>query len=62
MGDRLVQIHGYKNEWDGAANPRTKMAWMLDPWLDWIERGSPRKKDGTPKLRKIKKTEEAKTA
>lgn len=62
MGDRLVQIHGYKNEWDGAANPRTKMAWMLELWLDWIKRGSPRKKDGTPKLRKIKKTEEAKTA
>ena len=61
MGDRLVQIHGYKNERDGAANPRTKMAWMLDPWLDWIERGSPRKKDGSPKLRKTK-IKEAKTA
>lgn len=61
MGERLVQIHGYKNERDGAANPRTKMAWMLDPWLDWIERGSPRKKDGSPKLRKTK-IKEAKTA
>lgn len=61
MGGRLVQIHGYKNERDGAANPRTKMAWMLDPWLDWIERGSPRKKDGSPKLRKTK-IKEAKTA
>ena len=61
MGNNLVQVHGYRNELDGAANPRKTMAWMLDPWLDWIERGSPRKKDGSPKLKKIK-TEEAKTA
>lgn len=54
MGNSLVQIHGYRNEMDGAANPRIKMAWMLDPWMDWIERGSPRKKDGSPKLKKIK--------
>ena len=61
MGDRLVQIHGYKNERDGAKSPRKTMAWMLDPWLDWIERGSPRKEDGSPKLRKTK-IKEAKTA
>lgn len=61
MGNNLVQVHGYRNELDGAANPRIKMAWMLDPWLDWIKRGSPRKKDGSPKLKKIK-TEEVKTA
>lgn len=61
MGNNLMQVHGYRNEMDGAENPRKKMAWMLDPWLDWIERGSPRKEDGSPKLKKIK-TEEAKTA
>ena len=61
MGNNLVQVHGYRNELDGAENPRKTMAWMLDPWLDWIERGSPRRKDGSPKLKKIK-TEEAKTA
>lgn len=61
MGNNLVQVHGYRNELDGAANPRQTMAWMLDPWLDWIERGSPRKKDGSPKLKKIK-IEEVKTA
>lgn len=60
--NRLVQIHGYRNEvLDGkcAPDPRETMAWMLDPWLDWIQRGSPRDKAGKPI---IKTNKEARTA
>ena len=58
QGNRLIQIHGFKND-RNAANPRTTMAWMIKPWLDWIAKGSKRDKDGKPKLPKKK---EAKTA
>lgn len=62
-GDYLVQIHGYKNErLDGgkhAPDPRETMRWFLDPWLEWVKKGSPRRKDGTPRLPKFK---EVKTA
>ena len=63
-GDKLQQIHGYKNEgqysYAGrfAADPRETFRWMLDPWLDWVKRGSKRNEDGSPKLPKHKKTEE----
>lgn len=53
-GNRLKQIHGYKNEQVSGKRltpPREKMAWLLDPWLDWLSRGSPRTKEGKPKLR-----------
>ena len=64
-GTELHQIHGYRNEGLYSAkgrfaeDPRETMAWFLDPWLDWIAKGSRRKKDGTPvvpKKRKEKKT------
>lgn len=58
QGNRLMQIHGFKND-RNAANPRTTMAWMIKPWLDWIAKGSKRDKDGKPRLPKKK---EAKTA
>lgn len=58
QGNRLMQIHGYQND-RNAASPRTTMAWMIKPWLDWIAKGSKRDKDGKPKLPKKK---EAKTA
>jgi len=35
------------------------MAWMLDPWIEWLKKGSRRRKDGSPKLPKY---EEVKTA
>lgn len=58
-GNHLVQIHGYKNEVRNgqriAPDPREVMKDMLDAWLDWLKRGSPRAEDGTPKLRKNKK-------
>lgn len=53
-GDRLVQIHGFRNERDGAPDPKEIMAWMLDPWMRWLKKGSPRNKDGSPKLPKKK--------
>lgn len=49
-GNRLVQIHGFQNERNGEESPRKTMAWMLEPWLDWLKKRSPRKKDGSPKL------------
>lgn len=48
QGNRLIQIHGFLND-RNAANPRTTMAWMIKPWLDWIEKGSKRDKNGKPK-------------
>lgn len=58
-GTRLVQIHGYRNEWDGAENPRKVYADIVGPWLAWVEAGSKRSKDGAPVL---PKTKEVKTA
>ncbi|MBQ7567051.1 MAG: PcfJ domain-containing protein [Oscillospiraceae bacterium] len=49
-GATLVQIHGYRNEGDGAPDPKKVMAWLLSPWLAWIAAGSHRHKDGTPAL------------
>ena len=65
QGNQLQQIHGYKNEvGTGARPPRQTMAWMLEPWLAWLKKGSPRDKEGNPKLPKPrkKKQEEAKIA
>lgn len=58
QGNRLMQVHGFQND-RNAANPRTTMAWIIKPWLDWIAKGSKRDKDGKPKLPRKK---EAKTA
>lgn len=57
QGNRLMQIHGYRNERDGAPSPGKVMKWLLEPWLDWIRRGSPRDEEGKPKI-KIKKSKE----
>lgn len=57
-GNTLIQIHGYRND-RGSTDPRKAMAWLLDPWLDWIAKGSKRDEDGKPKLPKKK---EIKTA
>ncbi len=58
QGNRLMQIHGYKNDF-GATPPRQTMAWMLDVWLDWTAKGSKRDENSKPKLPKRK---EVKTA
>lgn len=57
-GNRLIQIHGYRND-RGKAQPRDTMAWILEPWLNWIEKGSKRNEDGSPKLPKKKETKTA---
>ena len=59
QGNRLVQIHGYKNDLDKPADqrPEAVMAWLLEPWLEWLRRGSPRDKNGQPRWLKNKKKE-----
>ena len=57
-GNNLIQIHGYQND-RGQASPRTTMAWMLNPWLSWLAKGSKRDADGKPKLPKKEGTKTA---
>lgn len=52
-GNTLKQIHGFRNERDGQQSPKKSMAWMLEPWIKWLKKGSPREKDGSPKLPKF---------
>lgn len=60
-GNTIVQIHGYRNEGmytrkgPFAPDPRVKYQAFLNPWLDWLEHGSKRAKDGSPKLPRKKK-------
>ena len=64
-GDKLRQIHGYKNDagLTGKDLPGKKMAWMLEPWLAWLKDGSPRDKKGRAKISfEQKETEEVKSA
>jgi len=55
-GNKLVQIHGFKNEGlhttkgRFAPDPREVYREFLDTWLDWLEKGSRRDKEGNPKL------------
>lgn len=57
-GNKVVQVHGYRNELEGCAdNPdresaRKLYAPVLDPWLKWLKAGSKRDEDGRPKLPK----------
>lgn len=48
---RIRQIHGYKNEgYHPALKPSEKYAWFLEPWLQWVNNGSKRERDGKPAL------------
>ena len=64
-GTELKQIHGFRNEGlystEGrmAPDPREVYRAFLDPWLDWVAKGSRRRKDGTPIVPKTKKKEAA---
>ena len=58
----LQQIHGFRNERGGAKPPKQTMAWMLEPWLAWLKKGSPRNEDGSPKLPKKRKKKEVTAA
>ena len=55
-GNRLVQIHGFKNEGlytqkgRFAPDPRKVYQEFLDTWLEWLGKGSKRDKQGSPKL------------
>lgn len=63
QGNRLVQIHGYKNEGlytakgRFAPDPREVYREFLDTWLDWLKKGSRRDQEGRPILPRTKKTE-----
>lgn len=60
-GNRLVQIHGYRNEGmhtskgPFAPDPKETYHDWLESWVTWLKAGSKRKKDGTPILPKKKK-------
>ena len=58
-GNKLVQIHGYRNDVNLPRDkkPEAVMAWLLEPWLEWLRRGSPRDKNGQPRWPKTKKKE-----
>lgn len=55
-GNRLVQIHGFRNEGmytekgRFAPDPREFYREFLDTWLDWLKKGSKRDEHGNPKL------------
>lgn len=57
-GKRLVQAHGYKNEWKpcpenpNRRSPRALYAEILDPWLAWVKAGSKRDKRGRTKAKR----------
>ena len=56
-GNKLVQIHGFKNEivnGHRAPDPREVYREYIDTWLDWLQKGSRRDKKGNPKLPKKK--------
>lgn len=59
-GDKLVQIHGWKNEGlyttQGrfAPDPREVYKNFLDPWLEWLANGSRRNKKGEPVRPRVK--------
>ncbi len=59
----IRQIHGYQNErYQGAADPRVRYAWFLEPWLNWVNGGSERDRDGNPVLPEKEIITEVKTA
>lgn len=50
----IAQIHGYKNEGytmgKRGRDPRERFAWFLNVWLDWVNDGSRRDRNGRPVL------------
>ena len=56
---RIRQIHGYKNEayCGRAIKEEERFAWFLKPWLEWVNAGSKRDRDGNPILKEIIKPE-----
>ena len=66
--NKLVQIHGYKNEGlyttkgRFAPDPREVHGEFLELWLDWLKRGSKRDKDGNPVVKTARKNKEVTAA
>lgn len=61
----IAQIHGYRNENyknEHGAAPRERFDWFLSPWLQWVNAGSPRDKQGNPILPEVKDNKEVQTA
>lgn len=62
MGQRIVQVHGFRNEREACAEnpmklpPEVLYKDIFDPWKDWVKRGSPRDDGGKPKEKKQRKT------
>ena len=54
QGNQLRHIHGRNND-KGQVSPRVRHKKFLDTWLRWLQAGSPRNEDGTPKLPKKRK-------
>lgn len=54
QGNQLRQIHGRNNDRD-QVSPRVRHKGFLATWLRWLQAGSPRNEDGTPKLPKKRK-------
>lgn len=58
-GNQIKQIHGYHNDtMPGSPKPRVVHRAFLNTWLRWLQAGSKRNEDGTPKLPKRKKAVE----
>lgn len=56
-GKQLRKAHGWRNELEacdenpGKLPPKELYSYFFEPWLDWVKRGSPRDKDGKPKMK-----------
>jgi|GEM_PF-1086310 len=53
-GNRLIQIRGYDNDRGAKEVAEKKYKKILDSWLAWLQAGSKRNKDGSPKLPELK--------
>ena len=49
---KIRQIHGYRNEaYCGyGISEKERFGWFLGPWLEWVNNGSERDRDGNPVL------------
>jgi hypothetical protein len=52
----IIQVHGYRNEADGATPPLVRHRAFFEEWQAWLRRGSPRYKNGKP-IRAVKQEE-----
>lgn len=58
-GNQIKQIHGESNDLHDSIGPRLRHKEFLDTWLRWLQAGSPRNEDGTPKISRPRKQKEA---